>query len=354
MKTGNHILLLASLLWAGSAQALDLAVEPVQPLPASIQVDQDKAALGKRLFFDPRLSTDNSISCAHCHDLNNKGGADGLNHSFGVEGREGSINSPTVFNAALNPAQFWDGRAETLEDQVEGPVTGHVEMASNWPDVVKKLRADATYRKAFARLYATGVTPVNIKHSIAEFERTLLTPNSRFDRYLQGDEEAITPAEKHGYTLFKAYGCVACHQGRNVGGNLFQTLGVMHDYFSDHPPAKGNAAETKAALGRFNVTGDPTDKHRFKVPSLRLSVLTAPYFHHGRYTSLAETIRTMAKYQLGRHIPDEDIRSIIRFLYTLPGEYQGNSLEPQDKTQLNFPAAKIAKHTVDQAVGVTR
>ncbi len=310
--------------------AVDLSLEPIQPIPASLKVNQAKAALGEKLFFDTRLSVDNAISCAHCHELNVEGGADGLKHSFGVDGREGLVNSPTVFNAALNFVQFWDGRANTLEDQIEGPVTAHAEMDSTWPDILNKLRIDSTYRKDFSRLYASGITVTNIKQAIAEFERTLLTPDSRFDQYLRGDESAITEAEKQGYALFKDYGCTACHQGRNVGGNLFQTLGVMDDYFADH------RLENKAGLGRFNVTGDESDKHRFKVPSLRLAVLTAPYFHNGAHASLAEVIRTMAKYQLGRDIPADDIRSIIRFLYALPGEYKGKSLEPEEKKHLDF------------------
>lgn len=151
-----------------------------------------------------------------------------------------------------------------------------MEMASRWPDVVKKLRADKDYLTAFKHLYDNGMTPANIKQTITEFERTLLTPNSRFDRYLKGDASAITAAEKKGYELFKNYGCSACHQGRNIGGNLYQVLGVMNDYFADYP------LENKAGLGRFNVTGDhPFDKHCFKVPSLHLMVLSAPYFHNG-------------------------------------------------------------------------
>lgn len=315
--------------WPASALAITLSLEPLQPLPEQIKVDPARAALGKRLFFDTRLSADNTISCAHCHDLSH-GGADGLKHSFGVNGREGLVNSPTVFNAALNVAQFWDGRAATLEEQIDGPVTGHAEMATTWPDLLNKLRADDSYLRSFKQLYSDGVTKANVEQAIAEFERTLITPGSRFDRYLMGDQDAITAEEKRGYALFKGYGCVACHQGRNVGGNFYQTLGIMGDYFKD------NGIENKADLGRFNVTGLDADKHKFKVPSLRLAVLTAPYFHQGRYQSLAETIRIMAKYQLGRHIPDQDIRYIIQFLYTLPGNYQDKSLEPKDRPLLQF------------------
>jgi len=319
-----------------SAYALELENEPLQPL-YPLKTDAAKAALGKQLFFDTRLSHDNSIACAHCHNLDTLGGADGLKHSLGVDGREGMVNSPTVFNAAVNFVQFWDGRAATLEEQMDGPVTGHVEMASSWKEVVQKLQGVPSYQQRFKKLYPEGITESNIKSAIAEFERTLITVDSRFDRYLLGDEDAISDEEKHGYQLFKSYGCVACHQGKNVGGNLFQRLGVMRDYFAEHPP------ENKAARGRFNVTGKKQDMHYFKVPSLRLAVLTAPYLHNGSKKNLVETIRTMAKYQLGRTVPDADLHDIISFLYTLPGSYQGKSLEPKEKTQLQALASVKVK-----------
>ncbi len=309
------------LLLPQSASALDLASEPIQPLRA-VKVNAAKVALGEKLFFDVRLSANDSISCAHCHDLEQKGGADGLRHSFGIDGNEGLVNAPTVFNAVLNVAQFWDGRATTLEEQVNGPLTSPLEMGASWPDVVKKLSMSKDYRRMFRHLYTTGITPDAIRNAIAEFERSLVTVNSRFDRYLQGEEGAITAAEQHGYTLFKAYGCVSCHQGRNVGGNLYQTMGVMADYFADHP------AENKADLGRFNVTGDAQDRHVFKVPSLRLAALTSPYLHNGSAQSLHEVIDRMAKYQVGRKIPAADVAAIIAFLRTLPGEYRGRPLLP--------------------------
>jgi len=323
------LLCVLCIFWSGSALALDLSSEPLQPLSA-LKTNPDKVALGKRLFFENRLSHDNSISCAHCHKLEKLGGADGLKHSFGVDGAEGLVNSPTVFNAALNFAQFWDGRASSLETQIDGPLTSHLEMSSSWHEVIQKLQADASYPKQFLALYADGINEINIKNAIVEFERSLITVDSRFDKYLKGDEHAITAEEKHGYTLFKSYGCVACHQGRNLGGNLFQTLGIVNDYFIDFP------LENEAGKGRFNVTGIAEDMHRFKVPSLRLVVLTAPYFHSGNKKNLAETIRTMAKYQLGRTIPDHDLHAIIAFLYSLPGSYQGHSLEPKEHQQLIF------------------
>jgi len=298
--------------WAESSPD-KLSQEPVRPLKALV-VNAEKVALGDMLFHETRLSVDNSISCAHCHVLA-EGGADGLPVSVGVNGVKGGMNSPTVFNAALNIAQFWDGRAKTLEDQIDGPLHATAEMASNWPDVIKKLTADQVYNSAFQKLYNGEISEQTIKHAIAEFERSLITVDSRFDQYLRGDESAINDEEKKGYALFKEFGCVACHQGENVGGNLFQTLGIMDDYFATYKEIK------KHDYGRFNVTGDIMDKHKFKVPSLRLVTLTAPYFHDAKITKLEDAVRTMGKYQLGMIISDADIASIIAFLETLPGKH---------------------------------
>lgn len=292
---------------------------PIQPIPVAYTLNQDKVALGEMLFNDPRLSHDNTISCATCHVLS-MGGTDQRVYSLGSSGSLGDVNSPTVFNSGLNFRQFWDGRAETLEDQVEGPVHHPKEMASNWPEVVSKLRRDNSYVERFQKLYPNGIQSHNIKDAIATYERSLITPNSRFDKYLRGDQGAITGEEKAGYALFRTYGCASCHQGRNVGGNMYQTFGITADYFAD----RGGAS--KVDLGRFNVTGDESDVHTFRVPSLRLAVLTPPYLHDGSAQTLEEAIDIMGKYQLGRAIPPEDRRLIIQFLYTLPGEYKGKSL----------------------------
>jgi len=301
---------------------LDLSVQPIQPIPQISHLDARKIALGDRLFHDGRLSSDNSVSCAHCHALD-QGGVDGLKHSFGVGGREGPINSPTVFNSGFSLAQFWDGRATTLEDQIEGPIHAEKEMASSWPEIIAKLSQDKQYQSDFKAIYRSGINAANIKDAIAEFERSLATPNSRFDQYLRGDNAAITEDEKRGYALFGEYGCISCHQGVSVGGNMYQTFGVMGDYFKD----RGNI--TKVDYGRFNVTGREEDRYVFKVPSLRLVALTAPYFHDGSKEKLEEAIKIMAKYQLGRKIPDEEIRLIVKFLRTLAGEYRGETLEPE-------------------------
>jgi len=290
-------------------------LEPITPIPLSIEVDENKAALGRKLFFDTRLSKDGTISCESCHHLNS-GGVDHVARSIGVGGAEGGINAPTVYNAALNFVQFWDGRANTLEEQVVGPIHNPVEMATNWDDVIAELKQDAKYVRQFSSLYPDGLAPDNITHAIAEFERTLLTPNSPFDQFLRGEEDAISAEAKEGYLLFKSYGCSACHQGRNVGGNMYEKMGVVHDYFATRTDI------TEADYGRFNVTGHEDHKFEFKVPSLRNIALTAPYFHDGSAETLEEAVRTMARYQLGRLMSDHDLIRIVAFLRTLTGKHK--------------------------------
>src|SRR6185436_12045908 len=261
------------------AQMLD---EPIKPLPQKMDLDARKVDLGKKLFHDKRLSKDNSLSCASCHDIA-KGGVDGQQFATGIKGQVGPINTPTVLNSGLNFRQFWNGRAATLEDQAAGPVHNPGEMGSNWAEVLGKLNQDAALVGQFRALYADGLQPKNIQDAIATFERSLITP-SRFDRYLNGESNAINGDEKQGYQLFKNYGCVACHQGQGVGGNMYQTFGVLGNYFKD----KGKV--TEADLGRFTVTKNELDRHVFKVPSLRNVELTAPYFHDGSAKTLEEAI----------------------------------------------------------------
>ena len=311
----NWILLVMALVLGNDA----FCAEPLEPLPTQIDVNRAKVALGKRLFHDPRLSKDGTISCASCHDLAS-GGDDGEVVSLGVGGRTGLLNAPTVFNVGFNIAQFWDGRAETLEDQIDGPIQNEVEMASLWPDVVAKLEDDKEYPGVFASVYpGQGISRATIKNAIAEFERSLITPNSRFDRWLNGDEQALTRKEKVGYERFKYYGCASCHQGQNVGGNMFQVFGVLNDYFG----RRGNT--TRADLGRFNVTGNPEDRNAFKVPSLRMAVHTAPYLHDGSATTLRDAVDAMFEFQLGRTAPDSDKEAIVAFIKTLAGEIGGTN-----------------------------
>ena len=292
--------------------------EPLLPLPDTPPLPQAKVRLGEALFFEPRLSRDNSISCGNCHDLKH-GGVDRKQFSLGLNKAMGNVNAPTVFNASLNFTQFWDGRAASLEEQAAGPVHNPIEMDSSWPEVIGKLEKDAGYRRKFAEIYVDGIKAANIVDAIATYERTLLTP-SRFDRYLRGDTQAITELELTGYRKFKEYGCTSCHQGVNAGGNMYQKFGVLDDYFSGKKVGK-------ADLGRYNVTGLEEDRHVFKVPALRNVAVTPPYFHNGSELELGDAVKIMGQYQLGRELTPEDVRAIVAFLNSLTGYWQGKPLQ---------------------------
>ena len=296
---------------ASLVSAQVLSNEPLKPLPAK-QLDVAKVKLGEKLFNDKRFSKDNSLACVACHALN-EGGADRKVRSLGVGNAVGEVNSPSVLNAAHNFRQFWDGRAATLEEQIGFVVENPVELASDWPSVLGKLNADGALLAEFTKIYPTGINKASVTDALATYERSLPS-DSRFDLYLRGDAKAISAEEKAGYEKFKAYGCVACHQGVNVGGNMYQAFGVMGNYFKD----RGNL--TKADNGRFNVTGKEADRHMFKVPSLRNVALTPPYFHDGSAASLAAAVDVMFKYQLGRQAPEQDKALIIKFLHALSGE----------------------------------
>ena len=294
--------------------------EPIQPIPLKLELNQNKVKLGEKLFNEPKLSSTNKMSCVSCHNLNT-GGTDRLAHSIGMSGTANSVNSPTVFNSGFHFKQNWDGRAETLEAQIDSILISNAVMGnSDWSKIVSKLKQNSDYISWFKQLYTDGINSDNIKDALATFERSLYTPNSRFDQFLRGDEKALTQEEKEGYSYFKAYGCVSCHQGMLLGGNMFQKFGLLGDYFGD----RGNV--NKEDFGRFNVTGDERDRYVFKVPSLRNVLLTSPYFHDGSAKTLEDAIKVMAKYQLGRQIPQEDIDLIIKFLSTLTGKYKGESL----------------------------
>jgi cytochrome c peroxidase len=292
-----------------------MALEPIRPLPMVVSVDARKVALGRRLFGDARLSKDGTVSCASCHSLD-MGGTDRLPVSKGVGGAAGVRNAPTVLNAGLNFKQFWDGRADSLEQQVDGPLTNPAEMGVTWEQALATLAADDVYKASFASTYADGLTKENVRDAIASYERSLVTPNSRFDRWLRGEKNALTADESRGYTLFKETGCTSCHQGVNVGGTMFQTLGRMADYFAEH------GGKETADVGRYAVTGRAEDRYRFKVPTLRNVALTPPYLHDGSVPTLDAAVRLMAKYQLGVELPTKDVEDIVRFLNTLTGTYE--------------------------------
>lgn len=321
-ELSRTLVLLCSVLIAFFSQQA-WAGEPISPIPLDVdnKLNPKIVALGEILFNDKRLSKDNTISCASCHDLLT-GGVDGAQVSIGINGARGPINAPTVFNSGYNFRQFWDGRAKSLEEQAAGPVHNPLEMGSNWTEVLPKLGNDGALVARFKEIYADGVQPHNIQDAIATFERSLTTPNSRFDKYLRGDKAALSDDELKGYQLFKSYGCVSCHQGTNIGGNMFQVFGAMNNYFADR------GGITTADLGRYNVTKAAADKHVFKVPSLRNVALTSPYFHNGSVNTLPEAVDVMFRYQLGRTAPQADKELISSFLHTLTGEYKGKQLTP--------------------------
>ena len=292
--------------------------EPIRPIAQSLPVDARKVALGEQLYHDTRLSVDNTVSCASCHDLSTAG-VDNKQYSEGVEGQKGGVNAPTVFNAVYNFVQFWDGRAATLAEQAAGPPLNPVEMAStSFDEIIAKLEKEKSYVEAFKEIYPDGITQANITDAIEAFEMTLITPNSRFDKYLLGDDSAITAEEAEGYALFKKNNCAICHVGPNLGGESYELMGLRHHYFEDR-----GLELTVEDDGRFKQTQQERDRHRFKVPGLRNIELTWPYYHDGTRATLEEAVRDMAKYQSDAELTDEEVAKIVSFLKTLTGEYKG-------------------------------
>jgi len=303
-----------------SGQAEDFADwnEPITPIPLELKLDKRKVALGRRLFHDPRLSRDDAISCASCHNLA-KGGMDNLPLSTGISGKQTKVNTLTVFNSGFNFRLFWDGRAATLEEQIDFPMNNPCDMGSSWDEVIGKLNKDTEYRRDFTAIYPGGIQPGTVKDAIATFERSLITPNSKFDRFLRGDKQALDKDELAGYELFKSLGCISCHQGMNVGGNMYEKLGIVGNYFAD----RGNVSEVD--FGRYNITKDDEHRYDFRVPSLRNVAMTAPYFHDASAGTLENAVATMGKYQLGVDLSGEEITMIVKFLNTLTGIYQGET-----------------------------
>lgn len=283
--------------------------EPIQPIVRKNVESPAKVVLGKSLFFDPRLSKSGSISCNSCHNLAT-GGVDNLPSSIGHKWNVGPINSPTVLNSSYGLAQFWDGRAKDLVEQAGGPMANPGEMASTHELAVSVLRSIPGYAPLFKAGFGTSeVTIQRVQQAIAAFEETLVTPDSRFDKWLTGDDKALTAQEKEGYRRFKERGCAACHNGPAVGGTSFQKMGLVRPYASKSP-----------ALGRIAVTGTESDRYVFKVPTLRNVELTYPYFHDGSVWTLEEAISVMARHQLGLDMAKAEIDDIAAFLRTLTGK----------------------------------
>ncbi len=281
------------------------------PLPdtapsAENPITAEKVALGKKLYLDTRLSKDETLSCNSCHNLKTFG-VDNEPTSPGHKGQRGGRNSPSSFNAALHASQFWDGRAATVEKQALGPILNPGEMAMpSEAVVIERLKQDKDYPKQFAAAFPGEKDPMsyaNVGNAIGAFERTLITP-SRFDQFLKGDDNALTPEEKKGAQAFVQTGCIACHNGATLGGMMFQKLGLVKPY-----PTKD--------MGRFEVTKNESDKMMFKVPSLRNVAKTGPYFHDGSVKTLEESVSQMAEYQLGKQLTPEQVTEIVTFLNSL-------------------------------------
>ena len=284
------------------------AKEPIKPIPLYIKYNHKKAELGKVLFFDPRLSSDGTISCVSCHSFK-YGGADPRPVSTGVFGKKGSANAPTVYNSYFNFKQFWNGRGKDLKDQTNGPMHNPVEMGMDDRAIKKYLNANSYYIKKFKEVYGTKPTTDEAQDAIAEFEKALYTPNAKFDRFLRG-ETNLTKDEAKGYQLFKTLGCITCHNGINIGENSYQKFGLIYPY-----------KWSKKYPDRYTITKNPEDKNVYKVPTLRNITLTAPYFHDGSAKTLDEALTQMAYHNLGfKQIDPKNIRYLKAFLKTLTGQ----------------------------------
>lgn len=308
MKTNAwpFALVLAGLI---NGSALAGTQEPIQPIQPAKVTNPALVELGKKLYFDPRLSKSGFISCNSCHNLS-MGGTDNIKTSIGHNWQEGPINAPTVLNSSLNLAQFWDGRAADLKAQAGGPIANPGEMAFTHTLAINVLQSIPGYVAEFKKAFGSETVDIEkVTKAIAAFEETLVTPNSRFDKWLKGDKKALSKNELEGYTLFKDSGCVACHNGPAVGGNSFQKMGLVEPYKASSP-----------AEGRSAVTGKDADRFNFKVPTLRNVDMTYPYFHDGAANTLKEAVDTMGRLQLGKKFTDAENAKIVAFLKTLTGE----------------------------------
>lgn len=325
MKIKQHLLSL-SIAVAVSFSSLAMAKEPIEPIVSAKNLNSSQIELGKKLYFDPRLSKSGFISCNSCHNLS-MGGTDNLPTSIGHSWHQGPINAPTVLNSSYNIKQFWDGRAADLKEQAGGPIANPGEMAFTHALTIDVLKSIPQYQAEFKRVFgSSGITIDNVTQAIAEFEKSLVTENSRFDQWLKGDKTALSQNELEGYQLFKTSGCVACHNGPAVGANSFQKMGLVKPYKTDN-----------TAVGLSAVTGNDADRYKFKVPTLRNVELTYPYFHDGSVNTLAEAVDVMGKVQLGRNFSNKENAQIVAFLKTLTGEQPSFALPILPPSTPNTP-----------------
>lgn len=288
----------------------------VTALPNKVVLNDRKVSLGEKLFKDPLISPA-QFSCDTCHMLENYG-IDALDRSITVQGGQDLMNTPSVYNVGFNQFFTWTGHLQSLEEQLDDVVNNVKHFNSSWSYIETQLKKSPDYPGLFSAIYPQGITRDTVTDAIVEFERSLITPGSRFDQYIQGDEKALNAEEQKGYRLFKDYGCIACHQGINLGGNLRIKFGIVENPFSN------NKNQTSLDRGLESKTGNPEDRYVFRVPSLRNVAVTGPYFHGGAIDDLAEAVSIMARYQLGRDIPENDQQMIVSFLHTLTGQLPGD------------------------------
>ncbi len=299
--------------------------EPIRPIPDSVAVDARKVELGYVLYHDTRLSGDGTISCASCHGINTAG-VDNHQYSDGINEQIGGINAPTSFNAVFNFVQFWDGRAENLAAQAAGPPLNPVEMGSaSFEEIAARITEDKEFTAKFNEVYPEGLCEVTITDAIAEYEKTLITPNCAFDKYLKGDKDALTAEQIEGYAIFKEYNCATCHTGVNMGGLSYEMMGQRANYFQDRE-TNMKSGLTDSDNGRWAQTQVERDRYRFKTPTLRNVALTWPYYHDGSVETLEEAIAMMSKYQVGKEMPADKVAKVKSYLDALTGEYQGKLL----------------------------
>jgi len=318
-KSAITMVLLASL----SAQAAWQALPDVAPSPKDNPTTAEKVLLGKMLFMDPRFSSTGTVSCNSCHNVM-EGGDDSRTVSMGVHGKTGGRNAPTVWNSAFHSVQFWDGRVDTLEDQAKGPVTNPVEMGvSEIEQAMDKVRAIAGYKPYFEKAFGkNSMTVDNAAKAVGAFERTLITPNSPYDKYVKGDKTAMSVEQVRGMETFASVGCTSCHSGAAFNG---PTLDIGVGFYAKFPTFIDNEYNKKYKLsddkGREEATKKATDAHMYRVQTLRNITDTAPYFHNGAVNDLSEAVRIMAKTQLNKDLSGKEVKEIVVFLGALTGEY---------------------------------
>jgi cytochrome c peroxidase len=310
--------LVTALALAGSASvAMAGALPTTAPAPADNPTTPAKVSLGKMLYHDPRLSSSGTVSCASCHNTM-LGGEDNRAGSVGVGGQVGGRSAPTVWNSAFNKVQFWDGRAASLEEQAAGPVTNPIEMGmKSWDDVVVRLKSIEGYQVAFEKAFGKdSISKDTATKAIAAYERTLITPNSAYDKYVKGNKKAMTEQQIRGMNKAVELGCVGCHSGPAFNGpGTFQKFPVINN------GALSARYKLKKDKGLAEVTNKKEDEHFWKVPTLRNIALTAPYFHNGKVKTLDKAVKVMAKMQLGKDLSKAEVADIVAFLDALTGEF---------------------------------